>query len=72
MLLNYTNFLWENTNFEEAFRVFEYALNNFTWPSLYEIWMAYLNKFISRYGDDVIGVERTRSIFERLLKSVPK
>jgi hypothetical protein len=34
--------------------------------------LAYINKFIKRYGSDGIGVERTRSMFERVLKEVPK
>lgn len=71
MLLNLTEFLWQNAYFEEAFRVFEFAVNSFKWPSLYEIWISYIHKFISRYGDDPIGVERTRSMFERLLKTCP-
>lgn len=72
MLFNFTSFLWENAYFEEAFRTFEFAVNNFTWPSLFDIWVSYLTKFISRYSQDGIGVERTRSMFEKLLKEVPK
>ena len=51
--------------------MFEFAVGNFKWPALYEIWIAYIHKFIARYGQDGIGVERTRSMFERLLKEVP-
>lgn len=56
MLLNYTNFLWDNTYFEETFRVFEFALSNFKWPSLHEIWLSYINKFVARHGGSAAGV----------------
>jgi pre-mRNA-splicing factor SYF1 len=72
MLLNFANFLWDSAYFEETFRVFEFALSNFKWPSLHEIWLAYITKFITRHGNTAIGVERGRSMFERLLKDVPK
>ncbi len=72
MLINFTNFLWENAYFEETFRVFEYAVSNFSWPSLFDLWISYIHKFISRYGSDGIGVERARSMFERVLKEAPK
>lgn len=71
MLINFTNFIWEHNYFEEAFRVFEFAVGNFKWPSLYEIWISYITKFIQRYGDTPVGVERSRSMFERLMKDVP-
>jgi pre-mRNA-splicing factor SYF1 len=35
MLMKYAQFLWDNLYFEETFRVFEFALANFKWPSLY-------------------------------------
>jgi hypothetical protein len=38
---------------------------------VYEIWISYVTRFIERYGETAVGVERTRSIFERLLKEVP-
>ena len=63
MLLNYTKFLWEGAYFEETFRVFEFALSNFKWPSLHEIWIAYITKFIARHGSSASGVERSRSMF---------
>lgn len=56
MLINFTNLLWENAFFEECFRIFEYAISNFTWPSLLDIWISYINKFVNRYGSDGIGV----------------
>jgi pre-mRNA-splicing factor SYF1 len=72
MLLNYTNFMWEHTYFEETFRVFEFALSNFKWPSLREIWLSYISKFITRHGGTAAGVERARSMFERLFRDIPK
>lgn len=38
VILNYTAFLEENHYYEEAFRVFERALNLFSWPHIYDIW----------------------------------
>jgi pre-mRNA-splicing factor SYF1 len=64
--------LWENSYFEEVFRVFEFAVGHFKWPNVYEIWLSYISRFIERYGSDGVGVERTRSIFERLLKEIPQ
>ena len=72
MLLNYTNLLWENTYFEETFRVFEFALSNFKWPALNDIWLSYIHNFITRHGGTATGVERARSMFERLFRDVPK
>ena len=52
--------------------MFEFALSNFKWPSLHEIWLAYIKKFTDRHGGTAAGVERARSMFERLLRDVPK
>jgi pre-mRNA-splicing factor SYF1 len=42
-VLNYTSFLSENQNYEEAFRVYERALSIFdAWPYAHELWIAYL------------------------------
>ena len=70
ILLNYADFLEENKYFEESFKVFETGLNLFTWPSLYEIWLVYLEKFVMRYQGDYI--ERTRDLFEKALEMIPK
>jgi pre-mRNA-splicing factor SYF1 len=71
MLLKYAQFLWDSLYFEETFRVFEFALSNFKWPALYEIWLAYISKFITRHAATPAGVERARSMFERLLREAP-
>ena len=42
----------------------------FKWPSLYNIWLNYLSKFIERYG--VKRIERTRHLFELALDSAPE
>ena len=72
MLLKYTQFLWDNLYFEETFRVFEFALTNFKWPSLYEIWLAYVSKFTARHSASASGIERARSMFEKLLREAPQ
>ena len=48
-IFNYTNFLEKNNYFEESFRVYEQAIDNFTWPFLYDIYLIYVTKFIKRY-----------------------
>lgn len=71
MLLKFAQFLWDNLYFEETFRVFEFAISSFKWPALYEIWLAYTSKFVARHSATPSGVERARSMFERLLREVP-
>lgn len=69
LLLNYASFLEENKYFEESFKVYEQGLGMFTWPSLYEIWLIYLHKFVERYQGDCI--ERTRDLFEKAIENAP-
>lgn len=56
--------------FEETFRVYEQAINYFTWPQAYDIWLIYLTKFVERYGGEKI--ERARDLFEQVLGVCPK
>lgn len=49
ILLNYANFLEDNKYFEESFKIFETGLTLFTWPSVYDIWIIYIRKFVKRY-----------------------
>ena len=70
ILLNYANYLEENKYFEESFKVYETGISLFTWPSLYEIWLIYLEKFVERYEGDYI--ERTRDLFEKAIETIPK
>jgi pre-mRNA-splicing factor SYF1 len=41
--------LEENNFFEEAFTAYERGVGLFKWPIVFEIWNAYLAKFIKRY-----------------------
>lgn len=49
VVLNYASLLEEKHFFEEAFTVYERGLALFRWPIVYEIWNAYLVKFIKRF-----------------------
>jgi len=69
MLLNYANFLEKNNYFEESFKVYEHGITLFKWPSLYDIWLIYLTKFINRYGAS--RLERTRDLFEAVIEYAP-
>ena len=46
ILITYANFLEENKFYEEQFKVFETGLTLYTWPTLYDIWILYLSKFV--------------------------
>lgn len=70
MVINYANFLEENKYFEESFKAFEKGLSLFNFPYSFEIWVAYINKFIERYGGKKL--ERAREIFEQVLEKCPK
>ena len=69
-MLNFTDYLISNRYYEEAFRQYEKALQLFTWPSLYNVWIRYLQEFIERYQDR--RIERTRDMFEKALVSAPE
>ena len=69
-LLNYAAFMEKNFYYEESFKVYELGLSIFPWPGLYDLWMIYLNKFVSRYGDKKL--ERCRDLFEKVLSYAPK
>ena len=70
MLIDYTNLLEKNRFFEESFKIFEMGIGLFEWPCCYEIWILYLNRFISRYKGSKI--ERSRDLFEKVLEKAPK
>lgn len=70
IIFNFCDFLEKNMYFEETFKVYEQALNFFTWPSLYDIWVIYLTKFVERYKGEKI--ERARDLFEQVLSTCPK
>ncbi|TMW63494.1 hypothetical protein Poli38472_002435 [Pythium oligandrum] len=70
MVLNYAAYLEENKYFEESFRVYERGLAMFPkFPHAFEIWNAYLSKFVSRYGGT--KVERARDLHEQAIKAAP-
>lgn len=65
IVLNYAAFLEDKNYFEESFTAFERGIGLFKYPIVYELWNAYLLKFISRYGGRKI--ERARELFEQAL-----
>ncbi|KAM0787100.1 hypothetical protein ACM66B_006356 [Microbotryomycetes sp. NB124-2] len=69
VVINYANFLEENQYWEESFKVYERGVDLFTYPVVFELWNAYLSKFIKRYGGDKI--ERARDLFEQALENCP-
>lgn len=69
MVLNYARYLEERAYFEDAFRAFERGIAAFPWPHVKELWIAYLTKFVARYGG--AKVERCRELFERAVEGVP-
>jgi len=69
ILINYGHLLEENKHFEDAFRVYEQAVNLFSWPLSKELWLAYLSKFTARYQGSKI--ERARDLFEQALEKIP-
>ena len=68
-VLNFASLLQEKGYYEEAFRVYERGVQTFMFPNSREIWLAYLQKFIARYGGDKL--ERTRDLFEEALVQCP-
>jgi pre-mRNA-splicing factor SYF1 len=69
ILLNYAQMLEENNFFEESFKVYETGITLFVWPGVYDVWLQYIAKFVSRYQNQKI--ERTRDLFEKVLVIVP-
>ncbi|GJN94630.1 hypothetical protein Rhopal_007713-T1 [Rhodotorula paludigena] len=69
VVINYANFLEENEYWEESFKVYERGVDLFTYPIAFEIWNAYLSKFVKRYGGSKL--ERARDLFEQALETCP-
>lgn len=69
IIINYGLFLEEHGYFEEAFRAYEKGISLFRWPNVYDIWNAYLTKFLKRYGGTKL--ERARDLFEQCLENCP-
>lgn len=69
MVLNYANYLEERSFFEDAFRAYERGIAVFPWPHVKELWVAYLTKFVERYGGSKL--ERARDLFEQAVDGCP-
>lgn len=69
IVVNYANFLEENDYFEESFKVYERALDLFSYPIKFELLNAYLAKFIKRFGGS--KMERARDLFEEATSKCP-
>eukprot|EP01114_Cavostelium_apophysatum_P017774 TRINITY_DN5355_c0_g1_i2.p1 TRINITY_DN5355_c0_g1~~TRINITY_DN5355_c0_g1_i2.p1 ORF type:complete len:856 (+),score=276.49 TRINITY_DN5355_c0_g1_i2:217-2784(+) len=69
IIINYARFLEENKYYEESFKAYEKGIAAFGFPFVFDIWIAYLHKFVSRYGGRKL--ERARELFEQVLDTVP-
>jgi len=49
VIINFASLLEDNAFYEESFKVFETGVSLFEWPALYDVWIIYITKFISRY-----------------------
>ncbi|CAL8465590.1 g5126 [Coccomyxa elongata] len=69
IVLNYALFLQENKYWEESFRVYERGVSLFKYPHVRDIWLAYLQQFVQRYGGTKL--ERARDLFKQALSQAP-
>jgi len=69
MLLNYATILRSKKYFEDSFTVYEKGINAFSWPAVKDIWLAYLQDFVARYGGTKL--ERARDLFEQCVEDCP-
>ncbi|RYY35268.1 hypothetical protein EON62_02630, partial [archaeon] len=69
MILNYATYLEERSFFEDSFKAYERGVAVFPWPHVKEIWIAYLTRFIARYGG--AKMERARELFEQAVAGCP-
>lgn len=58
----------ENKYWEESFRVYERGVSLFKYPHVRDIWLAYLQQFVQRYGGTKL--ERARDLFKQALSQV--
>ena len=61
--------LQENNFFEDSYSVYERGVKLFKFPHSREIWQAYLDDFVSRFGAEKL--ERARDLFEQCTSAVP-
>mmetsp|Transcript_12309 Transcript_12309/g.23159 ORF Transcript_12309/g.23159 Transcript_12309/m.23159 type:complete len:957 (+) Transcript_12309:155-3025(+) len=69
LILSYARFLEDRKYFEDAFKVYEKGIKNFSWPHLNDLWLTYLQRFVERYGGRKL--ERARDLFEQAIEKVP-
>lgn len=69
VVLNYAALLEENGYYEDSFKAYERGVTLFDFPNAMPLWVAYLTKFVGRYGGRKL--ERARDLFEEVLKRVP-
>ncbi|GAX78150.1 hypothetical protein CEUSTIGMA_g5592.t1 [Chlamydomonas eustigma] len=69
IVLNYALYLQENKFWEDSFKVYERGVALFKYPHVKEIWQAYLQHFVQRYGGSKL--ERARDMFEQALAQTP-
>ena len=67
-VINYANFLKENSYIEESFRAYEKGLGIFKWPYCSQIWEHYLSDFMKYKSKDL---ERVRDLFEQCITGCP-
>ena len=68
-ILNYAELMNEHSYYEESFKIYERGIEMFVASKQnYEIWLAYLNKFVERYGASKL--ERARELFEQCLSTL--
>ncbi len=60
--------LQEHKFWEESFKVYEKGVAVFKYPHVRDIWLAYLQQFVKRYGGDKL--ERARDLFKQALREV--
>jgi pre-mRNA-splicing factor SYF1 len=58
----------ESKHFEDAFQAYERGVALFKYPHSKDIWVAYLAKFVARYGGRKL--ERARDLFRHALREV--
>lgn len=69
IIINYAHFLEEHKYFEESFKAYEKGISLFNFPHVFDIWVAYLTKFVARYGGKKL--ERARELFVQVVASAP-
>jgi pre-mRNA-splicing factor SYF1 len=60
--------LQEHKFWEESFKVYEKGVAIFKYPHVRDIWLAYLQQFVKRYGGTKL--ERARDLFKQALRQV--